>query len=145
MPPKKKGGKKKGKKLEFLTDDASLAPYAVSVRDIIQTPLGVEATVLGVNKSDNQLWLLWPGNISSPLPSKAKSKEEMETFGYQRKPQWSHIQRSIDERMMGYFNQRYYGAAAPKSAAIKLPWPEGTGAWAAFQPSEQLRPKTAPV
>lgn len=141
--PKKKG--KGGKKKEFLTDAASLAPYGVNVRDIIKTPLGVEVTVLGVNKLDGLLWVKWPGNVESPVPSKAKTKTDMEAFGYVRRPQSAHIQRSIDDRLKSYFNQRYYGGPGPKTAAMRLPWPDGSPAYAALQPIDRVRPVTAPA
>ena len=35
----------KGKKVGMATDAATLKPYGVCINDIIQTPLGVEATV----------------------------------------------------------------------------------------------------
>ena len=141
---KKKGKGGKGKK-EFLVDPASLQPYGVNARDIIKTPLGVEVTVLGVNRADGLLWVKWPGGIESPVPSKAKTKTDMEAFGYVRRPQSAHIQRSIDERLAAYFNQRYYGGPGPKTAAMRLPWPDGSPAFAALTPLERQRPSTAPA
>ena len=141
--PKKKG--KKGNKKEFLVDPTSLAPYGVNVRDIIKTPLGVPVEVLGVNRADGLLWVQWPGKVQSPVPAKAKTKTDMEAFGYVRKPQSAHIQRSIDERLNAYFNQRYYGGPGPKTAAMRLPWPDGSPAFAALTPIERVRPNTAPA
>ena len=75
----KKGGKKgKGKKAEMLTDPVSLKPFEVCANDIIQTPLGVEATVVGLDASSQVLVLKWPGDIQSPMPPKCRSKAEME-------------------------------------------------------------------
>lgn len=94
------GKKGKGKKVDFLVDADSLAPFEVQVRDMINTPLGVQATVIGVR--DGALWLEWPGGIQSPAspqPAKAKNKVELETYGYSRRPPSAHIQRSIDERL----------------------------------------------
>ena len=94
------GKKGKGKGPAFLDTPEALAPFEVNVRDIIATPLGVQATVVGVK--DGSLWLQWPGGIispASPAPQKAKSKVELESFGYARRPQSAHIQRSIDERL----------------------------------------------
>ena len=93
------GKKGKGKKVEYLTDKDALAPFDVDVDDMISTPLGVFATVIGVR--EGALWLKWPGGIespASPAPAKAKNKQELETFGYNRRPQSAHIQRSIDTR-----------------------------------------------
>ena len=93
------GKKGKGKKVEYLTDKDALAPFDVDVDDMISTPLGVFATVIGVR--EGALWLKWPGGIespASPAPAKAKNKMELETFGYNRRPQSAHIQRSIDTR-----------------------------------------------
>ena len=92
---------KKGKgKVEFLTDKASLEPFDCEANDMINTPLGVTCTVIGVR--DGALWLKWPGGIESPAspdPKKAKNKEELGVYGYHRRPQSAHIQRSIDERL----------------------------------------------
>ena len=82
--PKKKG---KGKKVELATDAASLKPFGVEVNDIIQTPLGVECTVVGLNVGEGVLVLKWPGDSQSAMPSKCKTKADMEAFGYHRKPQ----------------------------------------------------------
>uniref|UniRef100_A0A7S3EZS9 Uncharacterized protein n=1 Tax=Haptolina ericina TaxID=156174 RepID=A0A7S3EZS9_9EUKA len=139
--PKKKGKGKKGKK-DFLVDLPSLQPYGVMPRDIIKTPLGVEATVLGVR--DGLLWLQFQGNVQSPVPSKAKTKADMEAFGYVRRPQSAHIHRSIVEREESYFNHRYYGTPGPKTAAMRLPWPDGSPAFNALAPVEKGRPLTAP-
>lgn len=144
MPPKK-AGKKKGNKKEFLVDAESLQPYGVRVRDIIKTPLGVEVTVLGVNRADGLLWVRWPGNVESPVPSKARNQSDMESFGYIRRPQSAHIQRSIDERLAAHFNQQYYGQPGPKTAAMRLPWPDPPSGPGALTPLERKRPVTAPV
>lgn len=48
--PKKGGKKGKGKKKEFAVDPAELKHFDVRVNDIIQTPLGVLATVIGMEK-----------------------------------------------------------------------------------------------
>ena len=58
------GKKGKGKAPAFLTDAEALKPFDCDVRDIIKTPLGVTATVVGVK--DGSLWLEWPGGIVSP-------------------------------------------------------------------------------
>lgn len=115
------GKKGKGKKVEFLTDSAALAPFEVEMNDIIATPLGVTCTVIGVK--DGALWLKWPGGIespASPAPAKARNKSELETYGYSRRPQSAHIQRSIDERLRAQYQQRRYGAPGPRTAALKV-------------------------
>ena len=94
------GKKGKGKKVDFLTTPEALAPFDMQVRDIVDTPLGVQATVVGVK--DGALWVQWKGGIvtpASPAPTRAKTKSELETYGYARRPQSAHIQRSIDERL----------------------------------------------
>ena len=116
------GKKGKGKAPAFLTDAEALKPFDCDVRDIIKTPLGVTATVVGVK--DGSLWLEWPGGIvspASPAPAKAKSKEDLATFGYSRRPPSAHIQRSIDERLRAQYQARRYGAPPPRTAAIRLP------------------------
>jgi len=142
------GKKGKGKKVEFLTDAASLKPFEVSANDMVSTPLGVHATVIGVR--EGALWLKWPGGIespASPAPQKARNKAELETFGYSRRPQSAHIQRAIDDRLQAQYQQRRYGGPGPKTAALKLPLgphgAAGSSAFAAFANSN-VRPATAP-
>lgn len=144
------GKKGKGKKAEFLVDEAALAPFEVQVNDIIDTPLGVSATVIGVR--DGALWLNWPGGIqspASPAPQKTKNKDDLATYGYNRRPQSAHIQRAIDQRLLAQYQQRRYGGPGPKTAAIKLPLgPHGAAGSAAFQAyaasAMPMRPQTAP-
>lgn len=49
----------------------------------------------------------------------------MEAFGYVRRPESAHIQRSIDVRQAQIFEQRFYQGPGPKTAAMRLPWPQG--------------------
>ena len=150
--PADMGKKGKGKAPAFLETPEALAPFSVQVRDIIATPLGVEATVVGVGSKDGALYLCWPGGIispASPAPAKAKNKSELEAFGYARRPQSAHIQRDITERWRTQYEQRRYGKPGPKTAAIKLPLgpngSAGSAAFAAFAASEAAkRPQTAP-
>ena len=166
--PKKGGKKGKGKKKEMCTAEADLKHFDVRVNDIIQTPLGVLATVIGMDKEsgvrtarspptapricrepttttprcsltrigrhEQVLWLKWPSDIESPMPPKCQSKAEMEAFGYVRKSNSVHIQRSLDARTEKVYQHKFYGGLMPKTAAMKLPafppgvdiqWPEG--------------------
>ena len=110
--PKKKG--KKGK-VALLTDAVSLAPFDVAVRDIISTPLGVQCTVVGV--MNGALYLQWPGGLVSPAtaaPQKVHDKAGLEAYGYNKRPQSAHIQRSIDEREKALYEHRRYGAHTPR-------------------------------
>ena len=129
--PKKKG---KGKKVEFLVDAAALAPFNVAVNDIVETPLGVCCTVVGVR--DGALWLKWPGGIVSPAtpaPQKVQNKEALATYGYNRRPNSAHVQRSIDERTKALYEARRYGKPAPKTASMRLPLgPNGVNGKPAF-------------
>ena len=125
----------------------ALLGFIVAATWMIATPLGVQATVVGVK--DGSLWLSWPGGIispASPAPSKAKDKTQLEAFGYSRRPQSAHIQRSIDDRLRAQYEQRRYGGPGPKTAALKLPLGPngavGSAAFAAF--AAQGRPMTAP-
>jgi hypothetical protein len=144
------GKKGTGKKVEFLVDEEALKPFDVAVNDIIDTPLGVSATVIGVR--DGALWLNWPGGIqspASPAPQKTKNKDDLATYGYNRRPQSAHIQRAIDQRLALQYQQRRYGGPGPKTAAIKLPLgPHGAAGSAAFQAyaanALPVRPQTAP-
>ena len=62
--PKKGGKKGKKGKVEFLNTPEALAPFNVGPRDIIATPLGVQAEVHGV--MNGALYLKWPGGLISP-------------------------------------------------------------------------------
>jgi hypothetical protein len=109
------GKKGKGKKVEFLTDPAALEPFDCRVNDMINTPLGVYATVIGVR--DNTLWLKWPGGIespASPAPTKVKNKSDLAEYGYNRRPQSSHIQRDINDRLT-------VRAATPPRSCVRMP------------------------
>ncbi len=138
---KKKGGDKKkgkgGKKVSLLTDDAALAPFECKLRDMIQTPLGVQCEVIGVK--DGVLWLRWPGKLEAPAPPTATNKAELNSYGYFRRPASAHIQRSIDERARANYEQRWYGAPGPKTAALKLPMPSGSPAFSAFSTAETAK------
>ena len=96
MPTGKKG---KGKKVEFLIDSESLRPYEVQPRDMVQTPLGVDATVLGVNKADGLLWLQFPGGVQSPVPTKAttKAKATGKATRQQRRVRCEHSVKTLAE------------------------------------------------
>ena len=137
---KKGGGGKKagGKKQDFDTSSEALGIFGLNKYDILDTPLGVEATVVGVVKG--KLWIEWPGAIKGPLPDKATCKAEMEVYGYKRRPTWAHIQRSIDDRQRALFHQRYNGGAGPLTSAMRLPTYTGADAMSL----SNVRPKTAP-
>ena len=120
------------------TDEATLAPWAVRCHDILRTPLGVDAVVLGVSKK--QLWLRYPGDVKAPLPADAKTRDDLVRFGYTRRGEAAHIQRTLDERENLLFEQRYFGGPGPKTADIVLPEPKG----AEYAPHATLaRPATA--
>jgi hypothetical protein len=78
----------------YNTEPEALAPFECAARDIIITPLGVEATVLGVKNS--QLWLLWKGGVEASIGA-AKSAAELKEQGYQRKDAAAHLQRRTEE------------------------------------------------
>ena len=76
------------------------------------------------------------------MPPKCQSKAEMEAFGYVRKSQSDHIQRSLDERARMVYQHKFYGGPMPKTAALKLPAPKGVDLeWT----TGTGRPKTAPA
>ena len=124
-PPSFAMGKKgkKGKKGATLdTTPEVLAPFGVSLRDLVATPLGVQCTVVGVK--EGALYLQWPGGIVSAAtaaPQKVGDKAGLEAYGYSRRPQSAHIQRSLDERERMLYNHRRYGGPAPTTAQYKLP------------------------
>eukprot|EP00967_Tisochrysis_lutea_P086499 scaffold121944_cov37-Tisochrysis_lutea.AAC.2 len=49
----------------------------------------------------------------------------MEAYGYVRRPDSDHIQKSIMMRENEIFEQRFYHGPGPKTAAMRLPWPQG--------------------
>ena len=138
----KKGKKGKGKGPAIETTPEALAPFGVSMRDLVATPLGVECTVVGVK--DGALMLQWPGGLVSAAttaPQKVKDQAGMETYGYSRRPQSAHIQRALDEREKMLYNQRRYGGPAPPTAQYKLPLGphgvEGHPQYAAYQQEKE--------
>lgn len=118
----KGGGKKKKGKVEYAITPDALAPFGVAVHDIMATPLGVECKVVGVR--DGSLYLQWPGGLVSAAtaaPQKVHDKAGLEAYGYNRRPQSAHIQRSIDDRDVALYNHRRYGKPAPPTAQYRLP------------------------
>jgi len=118
----KKGGKKGKKGPALVTDAEALKPFDVNLRDIIATPLGVECTVVGVK--DGALMLQWPGGLISPAtpaPSTVHSVQDLGRFGYHKRPQSAHIQRTIDEREHALYEHRRYDKPLPLTARINLP------------------------
>eukprot|EP00320_Phaeocystis_rex_P021863 CAMPEP_0119060440 /NCGR_PEP_ID=MMETSP1178-20130426/4396_1 /TAXON_ID=33656 /ORGANISM="unid sp, Strain CCMP2000" /LENGTH=126 /DNA_ID=CAMNT_0007041539 /DNA_START=69 /DNA_END=450 /DNA_ORIENTATION=- len=72
----------KGKKAQLATEPDELKHLEVCVNDIIKTPLGVSATVVGLDTESQVLMLKWPGGLESPMPGPCSSKEDMEAMGY---------------------------------------------------------------
>ena len=134
MAPKKSPGgtskKSKTKVSELETHGPALEVFGVKVDDIMQTPIGVEATVLGVRKGT--LWVEFPGGVEAPLPAKATNQSEMEGYGYAKAPKSRLIQHRIDQRAGVVFREKYCGGPAPETAAIDLPRREGVEAPADF-------------
>ena len=96
----KKGGKGKGKAPAFLTDDASMKPFGFRMNDIVLTPLGVEATVIGIkpdSTGENKLWAEFQGGLQSPL--EPTTPDDFAQKGYSRVHEGRHIMRNkaIDE------------------------------------------------
>ena len=139
--PKKGGGgkKKKGKGPAMETSDDALAPFNLKFRDMVSTPLGVIATVAGTK--DGSLYLEFPGKIISAAtcaPQRVKDQTGMEAYGYTRRPQSAHIQRSVDEREEALYQHRRYGKPAPKTAQFRLPLgPHGADGAPKFQAYNQ--------
>jgi len=120
--PKKKGGKKGKKGPTLVTDAESLRPFDCNVRDIIETPLGVTCEVVGVK--DGALMIKWPGGLVGPAtcaPTKVKTAADLTVFGYNKRPQSAHIERSIAERENALYNHRRYDKPLPPTARINLP------------------------
>ena len=86
-----------GKKDEgYAEEPEALAPWEVKAGDIVETRLGVTATVLGVKSK--QLWLLFnggpQGGVESPIA--ASNASELREQGYKIKEDAAHMQRRAD-------------------------------------------------
>jgi hypothetical protein len=86
-----------GKKDEgYAEEPEALAPWEVKAGDIVETRLGVTATVLGAKSK--QLWLLFnggpQGGVESPIA--ASNADELREQGYKIKEDAAHMQRRAD-------------------------------------------------
>lgn len=136
-------GKGKDKGPEMLTDAAAFAPWDIELNDEITTPLG--ATVIAIGVKGGLLIVRWPGGYecasgldvkkhekaeinqltSPPVPDFAKDKGQLEQWGYERRPQSRHIQRSIDQRWKSDLqwkrDAKQYGLpTSPRKSALTL-------------------------
>lgn len=99
----KKGGKKK-KGPAFYTGDVDMKPFGFKVRDIVQTPLGLSGTVIGVkyeggnpeNRDSARLWVEYPGGRQAPLEPRP-SQGFIGSLGYKRSSDADHIWRDVVE------------------------------------------------
>lgn len=85
----------------------------------------------GIEQPPLREWRAWtaPGHTTLTSPTytpvaQAKTKEDMEAYGYVRRPDSAHIERSIMVRQSAIFEQRFYRGPGPKTAAMRLPWPQ---------------------
>jgi hypothetical protein len=102
MPPKKggkKGGKKKGP--AYMTHEDGMdhcAPFGFAPGDMIHTPLGLRACVLGVKYASPEdlgggvLWVKYDG----PLEKEAPIENPSVMSGYVRAPETAHLWREVD-------------------------------------------------
>jgi hypothetical protein len=102
MPPKKggkKGGKKKGP--AYMTHEDGVdhcAPFGFAPGDMIHTPLGLRACVLGVKYASPEdlgggvLWVKYDG----PLEKEAPIENPSVMSGYVRAPETAHLWREVD-------------------------------------------------
>ena len=102
MPPKKggkKGGKKKGP--AYMTHEDGVdhcAPFGFAPGDMIHTPLGLRACVLGVKYASVEtleggvLWVRYDG----PLEKEAPIEHPVSTPGYARAAETAHLWREVD-------------------------------------------------
>ncbi len=102
MPPKKggkKGGKKKGP--AYMTHEDGVdhcAPFGFAPGDIIHTPLGLRACVIGVKYASTEnleggvLWVRYDG----PLEKEAPIENPSTMPGYARAPETAHLWREVD-------------------------------------------------
>ena len=86
--------------------------------------------------------------------AKVHNKDELENYGYSRRPESAHIQRAIDDREKAMYEHRRYGSKAPPTAHMRLPLgPHGAAGSQQFQaykaetanPGSILRPASAPA
>ena len=59
--------------------------------------------------------------LGGPLPALAKTKDEMAQWGYMRRPESRHVQRSIDQRWRRDYQLRVYGPELPRWSGAPRP------------------------
>eukprot|EP00164_Ancoracysta_twista_P006985 GFYU01009835.1.p2 GENE.GFYU01009835.1~~GFYU01009835.1.p2 ORF type:complete len:137 (+),score=36.53 GFYU01009835.1:166-576(+) len=100
MAGKKKGGgggKKKEKKAELDASPLALEPWQVGPGEILRTPLGVEAKVLGVHVESGALWVMYPKEYRAPIHP--KSRDELALHGFHRIGEEALLCRHLDTRL----------------------------------------------
>eukprot|EP01025_Chloroclados_australasicus_P011709 TRINITY_DN15153_c0_g1_i1.p2 TRINITY_DN15153_c0_g1~~TRINITY_DN15153_c0_g1_i1.p2 ORF type:complete len:156 (+),score=23.70 TRINITY_DN15153_c0_g1_i1:285-752(+) len=103
MPGKK--GSKKGKKKKvpaFFTEEEDTLPFGFRVNDLVRTPFGTIATVLGVKYSDpetkevGKLWVTYASGQQSPLePTNTAGPNGFSLAGYRRCSEAEHTERDV--------------------------------------------------
>lgn len=100
MPPKKvarKGSaKKKTKAPEFETGDEDCMKFGLRAKDVVRTPLGLSAQVLGVkwedvHKTSGRLWVEYSNGLRAPL----EPRTNIIPLGYKRSSEAEAIWRDI--------------------------------------------------
>lgn len=157
--PKKKGGRKgKARAPAFYTGDQDLAPFGFKLRDIVQTPLGLKGTVIGVkydspeNRESARLWVEYPGGKQSPLEPRLQAGF-IGQHGYRRCPEAEHIWRDVCDIRQKMKEAEEARLAAEERARLRLEALALEAEKAAKKnkgkakpkPAAEKRPETAPA
>ena len=128
MPPKKggkKGGKKKGP--AYMTHEDGVdhcAPFGFAPGDMIHTPLGLRACVLGVKYASVEtleggvLWVRYDG----PREKEAPIEHPASTPGYARAAETAHLWREEDELNAAAAVKAEKDASRPRKKTRRRLW-----------------------
>ncbi|GLC45026.1 hypothetical protein PLESTB_001460700 [Pleodorina starrii] len=98
MPKKAKKGP------PLITAEEDLAAFGFKLSDIVRTPLGITATVIGVkyeaadDKSSGRVWVKYENGHEAPLEPKLNAGF-MSALGYRKCSEADHIRRDVGAHM----------------------------------------------
>ena len=148
MPPKKGGTKKKGKKKKgpsYMTHEDGVdhcAPFGFQPGDIIHTPLGLRASVLGVKYATPEdlgggvLWVKY----EDPSEKEAPIENPASVSGYARASETERLRREVDR-----LNAAAAAKRSAREAALARKENEEAAASAKTRSSSMTAKKPAPI
>ncbi|PNW75125.1 hypothetical protein CHLRE_12g513650v5 [Chlamydomonas reinhardtii] len=96
---------KKGKKgPALITADEDIAAFGFKLHDIVRTPLGITAVVIGVkyesadDKQTGRIWVKYENGHEAPLEPKLNAGF-MSSLGYRKCSEADHIRRDVGSHM----------------------------------------------